>query len=163
MALLRMKVEDVVVDENGHPVVLLKEESGYRALPIWVGPAEANAIKSELIGEKPPRPMTHDLMKQLLDLMGLRLVQMEVSDVRDDTYFAELTLQVDEEPLQKMDCRPSDAIALALRTKSPMFISEELFARIERERREARQAMEREREAEKRSGTRIEPGEPTIH
>ena len=157
MPLLKMTVEDVVLDEQGRPVVLLKEEEGIRALPIWIGPAEAHAIKTELLGQKAPRPMTHDLMKKVMDLVGFRLLKVEVTDVRDDTFFAELSLQADEKPLQRIDCRPSDAIALALRMNSPIFIAEELFSRIEKERQEAR---EREEET---GATRVEPGEPMIH
>jgi hypothetical protein len=168
MGLLKMKVEDVVRDARHQPVVLLKEEEGIRALPIWIGEAEAAAIKLEMEGEKAPRPLTHDLMKELLDLVGFRLLKVEVTDVRRDTFYAELTLQGEGGPAQKVDCRPSDAIALALRTKSPIFIAEELFARIEKEQQETVARIEEEqREAIARAGkkqvTRVDPGEPTIH
>lgn len=108
------------------PVVLLKEKDGERVLPIWIGPAEASAIAMELQGVKAQRPMTHDLLKHVMLGLGGELRRVTITNVRDNTYFAELLIRRDEQVVQ-VDARPSDSIALALRLRAPIFTTDDLL------------------------------------
>ena len=109
MALLGVRVE-----ANNQPIVLLREEGGSRYLPIFIGIPEATAIGYALQGQQPPRPMTHDLFVTMMDQTGLRLEQVEITELHDGTFFAEITLRRGDEVL-RLSSRPSDAIALAVR------------------------------------------------
>ncbi|MFA4016364.1 MAG: hypothetical protein RUDDFDWM_001467 [Candidatus Fervidibacterota bacterium] len=117
-----MQIETVARDPFNNHVVILRELDGNRVLPIWIGTAEALAIALELRGEKPPRPLTHDLMRNILDELGVRVVRVVIHDLVDRTYYAYITL---ETPfgVREIDSRPSDALALALRTNAPVYIS----------------------------------------
>ncbi|MBK6421656.1 MAG: bifunctional nuclease family protein [Gemmatimonadetes bacterium] len=108
------------------PVVILREKDGQRVLPIWIGPAEASAIAMELQGMKPPRPMTHDLLKTVITGLGATVQRIRISAVKDKTYLAELWLARADHVFQ-LDARPSDSIALALRTQAPIFTEPELL------------------------------------
>jgi len=108
------------------PVVILREKDGSRVLPIWIGPAEASAIAMEMQGVKPPRPMTHDLLKSVIVGLGADLRRVTISAIKDKTYFAELLLHRDDHLFQ-LDARPSDSIALALRLNAPIFTESELL------------------------------------
>lgn len=108
------------------PVVLLRELDGERILPIWIGPAEANAIAVRLADLETPRPLTHDLMTRLLDGAGLNVERVVISDIKDHTYFAELVLEGTGR-IVKIDARPSDCIALALRAEAPIYISDTVY------------------------------------
>jgi hypothetical protein len=109
------------------PVVLLEETEGARrSLPIFVGGPEATAIAFALQGVEPPRPMSHDLMRELVEALGAKVVRVLVTELRDGTFFAELHLRSGERDLI-VSCRPSDAIALATRTHSPLYVSDELM------------------------------------
>jgi bifunctional DNase/RNase len=108
------------------PVVILQEQEGERVLPIWIGPAEANAIAMELAGMKFSRPLTHDLLKQVIVGLGADLRKVIITQVKDNTYYAELHIYRGDAVIQ-IDARPSDSIAVALRLKSPIFTSEELL------------------------------------
>jgi len=108
------------------PVVILREKDGAGVLPIWIGPAEASAIAMELEGVKPPRPMTHDLLKQVLVGLGATLKRVNISAVKERTYFAELLDHQDDRVFQ-FDARPSDSIALALRLQAPIFADRSLL------------------------------------
>jgi bifunctional DNase/RNase len=109
------------------PVVILQEREGERVLPIWIGPAEASAIAMELAGVKFARPLTHDLLKQLIVGLGAELRKVIITQVKDNTYYAELHIYRGDTVIQ-IDARPSDSIALALRLKSPIFTSDTLLA-----------------------------------
>ena len=100
------------------PVVILREKEGARVLPIWIGPAEASAIAMELQGMKAQRPLTHDLLKQVIIGLGGDLRRVVISAVKENTYFAELLIRRDDHVFQ-VDARPSDSIALALRLRRP--------------------------------------------
>lgn len=127
--MIRMSVAHLGVDRSTNsPVVILREVGGERSLPIWIGTSEANAIAMEMQGVKPQRPMTHDLLKHLLAGLGGELKRVHITDLRDDTYFAELQIVRGEQVLQ-VDARPSDSIALALRCNAPIFTSETLLDR----------------------------------
>jgi bifunctional DNase/RNase len=108
------------------PVVILREKDGTRVLPIWIGPAEASAIAMELQGMKAQRPLTHDLLKQILVGLGGDLRRVVISAVKENTYFAELLIRRDDHVFQ-VDARPSDSIALALRMRAPIFTSDQLL------------------------------------
>jgi bifunctional DNase/RNase len=109
------------------PVVILQEREGERVLPIWIGPAEASAIAMELAGVKFARPLTHDLLKQLIVGLGAELRKVIITQVKDNTYYAELHIYRGDTVIQ-IDARPSDSIALALRLKTPIFTSDTLLA-----------------------------------
>lgn len=118
-------VKDLAFDLSLSPVVLLVDESEQRVLPIWVGPFEAQAIAMALQGVSVPRPMTHDLIKSLCEHLGVSVRSVIINDIRDGTYFAEMYLQTTSGEVI-VDSRPSDAIALALRTGSKIFLSDKV-------------------------------------
>jgi uncharacterized protein len=107
------------------PIIILRDEDDKRSLPIWVGIFEANAIALELEKIATPRPMTHDLIKNILEAIDARVVKVMVTDLKENTFFAVLHLQVGETEYT-VDSRPSDAIALALRVAAPIFVDEEV-------------------------------------
>jgi bifunctional DNase/RNase len=113
-------IEQLFLSNMGY-VVLLGNRDDERSLPIFIGGAEAQAIALEVGKVKPPRPMTHDLLKNVLDFLECRLKRVEVCDLREGTFFARLVLERDGREMI-MDSRPSDAIALALRCAAPMFV-----------------------------------------
>jgi bifunctional DNase/RNase len=120
---VHMKVRGVALDQQMNPVVLLVDQSETLALPIWIGQAEATAIAMELQGVKPPRPMTHDLLRSVLQTLAIGITRIVVTEVKDSTYFAEIHLAGNGKPLI-IDSRPSDAIALALRAEAPIFVAD---------------------------------------
>jgi bifunctional DNase/RNase len=110
------------------PVVLLRETGGdRRVLPIYIGPEEARAIALALEGVETPRPMTHDLMRDLLVALGAQVRSITVTDLRDSTFFAEIELLIEGRTV-RVSSRPSDAVALAVRVEAPLFASEEVLA-----------------------------------
>jgi bifunctional DNase/RNase len=122
-----MIVSGLAIDERTHtPVVLLKEKGGDRMLPIWIGPSEASSIAIQLSGRKFQRPLTHDLLKTIVQGLGARIPKIAIVELRDKTYYAKVYLERASE-LISIDARPSDCIALALRTQSAIFVSEELL------------------------------------
>ena len=108
---------------SNQPIVLLKEVDGIRYLPIWVGAAEATAIAFAQQGLTPPRPLTHDLIKNILDTLGTTVESVQVTHLTEGVFFSKILL---EEGIE-VSARPSDAIALALRTGSPIYGTEEIF------------------------------------
>ena len=125
--MVRMSVAQLGLDRTSNtPVVILREEDGDRTLQIWIGAPEANAIALELRGEKPLRPMTHDLLKQVMLGLGGELRRVSITGLKENTYFAELLVYRGEQAIQ-IDARPSDSIALALRFSAPIFVNEELL------------------------------------
>ncbi len=126
---VEVRVRRVALDPASRsPVILLEDPANDVALPIWIGPIEAQAIAAHLAGAVPPRPLTHDLMKAMLDRLGAVISRVIIRELRDDTYFAEIILDRAGEELA-LDSRPSDAIALAVRFNQPIFVSRELFDR----------------------------------
>ena len=124
---IEMTVSGLAIDERTHtPVVLLKEKGGTRLLPIWIGPSEASSIAIELTGRKFQRPLTHDLLKTVIEGLEARVPKIAIVDLRDKTYYARVFLERNTE-LLTIDARPSDCIALALRTGSPIFVREDLL------------------------------------
>lgn len=102
------------------PIVLLRELSGERYLPIWIGAVEASAIASAMEGVEPPRPLTHDLLKNVVEAMGATVTRVVITELRDSVFYADLVLSLDGEEIH-VSSRPSDAIALAVRTEAPVF------------------------------------------
>ncbi|MBI5582547.1 MAG: bifunctional nuclease family protein [Deltaproteobacteria bacterium] len=125
--LLRMKVYGLTIDPmTNSPIIILKDLEGDKTLPIWIGLLEATAIASELENIKFSRPMTHDLLKSLLDNLGARVVRIEICDLRDNTFFALIYLVMENKEFS-LDARPSDALALALRSQAPIFVDEQVI------------------------------------
>lgn len=119
-------VSEVALDPGGNPVILLRERDGERALPIWVGIAEARSIATRLEEIEPPRPNTHDLATRLLDGLDARVERVIVTELRRRTYYGLVVMQGPAGSVE-VDARPSDAIALALRARAPIFVLEPLF------------------------------------
>ncbi len=109
------------------PIVLLKTVDGNRFLPIWIGHPEAASILMKLQGASTPRPMTHDLLCDMLGELDVKCTQVAVTELRDNTFFASITLSVAGREME-IDSRPSDAIALAVRAGAPIFAAEEVIA-----------------------------------
>jgi bifunctional DNase/RNase len=132
--MIEMYVAGISLDaRNGHPIVVLNDSSRRRALPIWIGMAEANAITRALDNQKPERPMTHDLLLSVITTLGYKVRQVEINELSSNTYFATIFLEIPAaEPklnvLRPIDARPSDAIALALRAKASIFVSAQVVA-----------------------------------
>ncbi len=108
------------------PIVILKDSENKLNLPIWIGLLEATAMATELEGIKMARPMTHDLLRNVLSELGATVEAIEVTDLRDNTYYALVHLEVDGRRVA-IDSRPSDAISLALRTKSPIYVAKKVL------------------------------------
>ncbi len=128
--MIEMYVAGIALDaRNGHPIVVLNDPTKRRALPIWIGMAEANAISRALDDQKPERPMTHDLLLNAIQMLGYTIKQIEINELASNTYFAAIVLNSkDKQAAKTLDARPSDAIALALRAKCPIFVSEQVIA-----------------------------------
>src|SRR6266851_1756730 len=123
---LEMKVKGLALEPlSNMPMLILGDEEDKRSLPIWVGLFEANAIALELEKISPPRPMTHDLIKNILESLDARVQKIVVTDVRDNTFYAVIHLRLGTADVT-VDSRPSDAIALALRVGAPIFVEEEV-------------------------------------
>lgn len=120
---IEMKVTGLTIDPfTSMPIIILKDLKEKCALPIWIGLIEASAIATELEQIKLSRPMTHDLMRNILDVANVSVKRVEVCDLSDNTFYAKIWLLRGSEEIS-LDSRPSDAIALALRTKSPIFVA----------------------------------------
>jgi bifunctional DNase/RNase len=109
------------------PIVVLKDPDNKLNLPIWIGLLEAGSIATELEGIKPPRPMTHDLLRNLLGELGGAVEAIELTDLRENTYFAQIQVKTREGTIVAIDSRPSDAISLALRTKAPIYVAKKVL------------------------------------
>jgi uncharacterized protein len=132
--MIEMYVAGIALDaRTGHPIVVLNDSSKRRALPIWIGMFEANAITRALDDFKPERPMTHDLLLNSIQQLGYKVKHIEINELSSNTYFATIVLHVNDpnnkvEAVKAVDARPSDAIALALRAKAPIFVSPQVVA-----------------------------------
>ena len=124
---VEMKIRGLVMDPvTNMPIVILKDVNGTSVLPIWVGIYEANAIALEIEKVSTPRPMTHDLLKNLLLGLETQVHKIVVSELRDDTFYALIWLEKDGQ-IMSIDCRPSDARALALRVDCPIYVEDEVL------------------------------------
>lgn len=128
MATVRMDVKGLIVDPIANmPVLILRDSEEKAFLPIWIGIYEANAIALQLEGITPPRPMTHDLLRNALAELGVEIVSVTVTDLLDNTFHARILLRQGSGSEILLDSRPSDAIALALRANAPVFVEESVL------------------------------------
>jgi bifunctional DNase/RNase len=124
---IEMKIRGLMMDPvTNMPIVVLKDAGGSAILPIWVGIYEANAIALEIEKVQTPRPMTHDLLKNLLLGLNVRVHKVVVNDLKDDTFYALIWMERDGQ-MMSVDSRPSDALALALRLDCPIFVEEDVL------------------------------------
>jgi bifunctional DNase/RNase len=124
---IEMKIRGLMVDPSTNaPIVILKDVQGDTVLPIWVGLYEANAIAIEVEKASTPRPMTHDLLKNVVQGLNATLQRVVVTELKDETFYAVLWLEQEGETVT-IDCRPSDALALALRADCPIYVNEEVL------------------------------------
>lgn len=112
---------------SNSPIVLLRERAGRRHIPIWIGAPEAQAIAAALDGLEPPRPQTHDLLRLVVETLGATVDRVDVVELKDSVYFADLQLSRDKETFH-VSTRPSDAIALAVRAGAQVFVSSQVLA-----------------------------------
>jgi bifunctional DNase/RNase len=127
--IIEVRIRGLMMDPStSMPIVVLKDVASDTVMPIWVGIFEANAIALEIEKVAAPRPMTHDLTRNLIRNMNARLDHVVISELRDDTFFATLWLQQGDEPMV-LDARPSDALALALRADCPIYVTEDVMLR----------------------------------
>ena len=125
--MIEMKVEGVTLDPlTNMPIIILKDLSRDKALPIWVGYFEANAIALEIEKINTPRPMTHDLLSSMISSLHAKVKHVLINDLKENTFFAVISV-IQNGSDMTIDSRPSDAIALALRTKSPIFVEEKVI------------------------------------
>lgn len=153
--MIEMKVAGIALDAvTRSPIVLLKDSSERRALPIYIGQEQAKAIIAAIEGQKPPRPLTHDLISHIFEAWSLNLNKIIIHSLQDNTFYAVLCLQQGESK-KEIDCRPSDAISIALRTNSSIWVMEEVLAEasipVDRE------ADEQERKAFKEFVSNLSP------
>lgn len=125
--LVPMSIKGLMLDPvSNSPIVVLKDEDEKFFLPIWVGIFEANAIALQLENVSTPRPMTHDLLRNMISELNARVTRIVINDLRDSTFFAQIRLTTDGKTFE-VDARPSDAIALALRTEAPIFVAQSVL------------------------------------
>lgn len=119
---LRVEIKGLMLDPSSNvPIVILRDVQSHLFLPIWIGVFEANAIALRIEGVEPPRPMTHDLLRSVLEGLGGQVEKIVISDLKESTFFAVIHVRQNGSVVP-IDARPSDAIALALRTDSPIFV-----------------------------------------
>lgn len=125
---IEVKIRALMMDPNsGTPIIILKDVNSETMLPIWVGAYEANAIALEIEKIAPQRPMTHDLLRNLIVEMGASVERVVVTELRDNTFFAVIEMRASDGTALMLDSRPSDAIALALRADCPIFVDMEVI------------------------------------
>jgi len=130
--LIEVELVRIRIDEKrGDQVIVLKEKKGERYLPIVIGIIEATAIKMKVSGFKPPRPLTHDLLNNLITQMGAKLEKVVVTKLENNIFYAKLVVRKSDGELIEVDARPSDSIALALRAGAPIFVEEEVLEQAE--------------------------------
>lgn len=127
---VQVEVQGVYNLSLGGNVVVLKETEGERTCPIFIGPLEAINIARVLSNHKTPRPMTYDMIDMMLKFGEVEIIKIVVTDLRDNTYFAEMNLKKGRRKSLKLDARPSDAILMALQTKAPIYINPEIFEKM---------------------------------
>lgn len=125
--MVEMELNKIIIDEKRHDqIIVLKEKNGKRRLPIIIGFLEASSIRMKLSGMKPPRPLTHDLLQSTIENLDGQLEKVVIDKLEENTFHAKLIIKQDSK-IKIVDARPSDSIALAVRTKSPIFVEEEVL------------------------------------
>ena len=128
--MIEMELNKIIIDEKRHDqIIVLKERNGERRLPIVIGYLEASSIKMKIAGAKSPRPMTHDLLKSTIESLDAIVEKVVIDKLLDNTFHAKLILKTNG-TTKIVDARPSDSIALAVRTKSPIFVEEEVLNQL---------------------------------
>ena len=129
--LIQMEVSKIRIDERrGEQVIVLKERGGNRFLPIIIGISEVTAIKMKISGMQPPRPLTHDLLKNTIAQLGATLRRIVITKLEFNTFFATLVIETGQGELHEVDARPSDSIAVALRADAPIFVAEGVLNQV---------------------------------
>ena len=129
--MVQVELSKIIIDEKRQEqIIVLKEKGGGRQFPIVIGFVEASSIKMKLSGLKPPRPITHDLMAELLKSLGAIMECLIIDKMVDSTFFAKIKLKTADGHTKLVDCRPSDGIALAVRCGSPIFVEEEVLKNV---------------------------------
>jgi len=130
--MIEVELNKIIIDEKRQEqVIVLKEKKGPRMLPIVIGLLEAMAIKMEVGGVTPPRPLTHDLLKDLIEELGAKVEKVIIDKILEHTFHAKIVLMTLNKQTKNIDARPSDSIALAVRTKSPIFVEEDVLNKSE--------------------------------
>lgn len=144
--LRKMKVTGLVMDpQTNTPILILTDPNSETTLPIWIGLLEATAIATELEKIQFPRPMTHDLLRNCLQLLKVEVDRIEVCDLRNNTYYAHIFLR-ENERVTPLDARPSDAIAIALRTNAPIYVAEEVLTKYQKSEHASQPIFDREKQ-----------------
>jgi len=155
---LKVEIGGVVRDKRENPIVLLKGAEREEVLPIWIGHAEALSIELQLQGKTFERPLTHDLLKTMIESLGANVVKVAVTELKDNTFFATIYLQRDNEVFA-VDARPSDSIALAIRTEAPIYVAEQVFESHKRALQENDDAADSADEALRKYLRDLDPGD----
>ena len=155
---LKVEIGGLVRDNRENPIVLLKVTESEEVLPIWIGHAEALSIELKLQGKTFDRPLTHDLLRSAIESLGASVVKVAVTDLKDNTFFAKIYLHRDNEVFA-IDARPSDSIALAVRTNAPIYVSQTVFKDHKRALLESQESKESNDEALRKYLRDLDPGE----
>jgi len=130
--MVEMELSKIVIDEKRHDqIIVLKEKNGSRLLPIVIGLNEASAIKLEISGFKPPRPLTHDLLFTTIENLDASIDKIIIDKLEENTFHAKIVLKTNSSGIKTIDARPSDSIALAVRAHAPIFVEDEVIAQSE--------------------------------
>jgi len=130
--MVEMELSKIVIDEKRHDqIIVLKEKNGSRLLPIVIGLNEASAIKLEISGFKPPRPLTHDLLFTTIENLDASIDKIIIDKLEESTFHAKMVLKTNSSEIKTIDARPSDSIALAVRAHAPIFVEDEVIAQSE--------------------------------
>lgn len=155
MSMVELRVEAVAIDWKGNPILVLRELGGRRKIFIWIGLPEATAISMHLEGQDAPRPLTHDLIALILTRLGAGVKQVTITNMQKNTYYAELHVETGDH-VETIDCRPSDAIAIALRAEAPILIDNDLLDTLDAARGEETADLSPD-------ATVVDSGEPIVH
>ncbi|NOZ63380.1 MAG: bifunctional nuclease family protein [Caldiserica bacterium] len=131
--MIKMRVVGVTLDPvTNVPIIILKDQKNEKTLPIWIGIFEASAIAIKLEGVQTPRPLTHDLLRTIIESFNGKVSRIVINDLKDNVFYAKILIKLGRKTME-IDSRPSDAIALALRTQSPIYINEEVITKLQKE------------------------------
>ena len=126
--MIRVELARIIIDEKRQDqVIVLKEKNGDRQIPIVIGFMEASSIKIKVTGLEVPRPMTHDLLSQVIETLGSKIERILIDKLVQNTYFAKIEIKTKEGEIKLIDARPSDSIAMAVRFKAPIFVAEDVL------------------------------------
>ncbi|MBU2540484.1 MAG: bifunctional nuclease family protein [Candidatus Omnitrophica bacterium] len=130
--MIEMELNKIIIDEKRQEqAIVLKEKNGERLLPIIIGLNEASSIKIKLAGVNTPRPMTHDLLKNIIEQLGAKVVKVAIDALLSNTFHGKIFINTEDDKQKIIDARPSDSIALAVRTKSPIFVEEDVLKKAQ--------------------------------